>query len=311
MVNRTRFFSSILLLLLTIGYSCGQPAQESLRHASVIERINDLMISYYVFPDVAEQTAAHLNKKLEQGTFDHINSSLELAEKLTEEVQFVNHDKHMRIMPRNRNSSSAIRTSPPDNGGFKNSSILEGNIGYIDMRGFYRVTDGAPAADRIMRNMEAADAIIIDLRKNGGGSPEMVQYLCSYFFDEKIHLNSLYWREGDRLQEFWTLDNVGGLKRPDVPLYILTSSYTFSGAEEFCYNMKTQNRATLIGEATGGGANPGDVMTINSELEIFIPTGRAINPVTKTNWEGKGVTPDIEVQADEALETALRLIRGF
>ena len=310
MANRTRFILPLFLIFLTIGFSCGQPSMESYRHAAVIERINDLMVSYYVFPEIAIQTATHLSNQLEAGEFEQISSMQELADKLTREVQSVNHDKHMRIMPRNRHSSGSTRPEPPDNGGFNEYEILDGNIGYIDMRGFYRMRDGAPAADRIMKILVGTDAIIIDLRRNGGGSPEMVQYLCSYFFDEKIHLNSLYWRQGDRLQEFWTLDKVSGKKRPDVPLYILTSGYTFSGAEEFCYNMKTRNRATLIGEVTGGGANPGDVMTINSELEIFIPTGRAINPVTQTNWEGTGVMPDVEVDADEALETALEIIQG-
>ena len=135
----------------------------------------------------------------------------------------------------------------------------------------------------------------------------MVQYLCSYFFKEKTHLNSLYWRRGDQTQEFWTLDQVNGDKMPDVPLYVLTSNYTFSGAEEFSYNMQTRKRATLVGETTGGGANPGDMFPLNEKLAVFIPTGRAINPVTKTNWEGTGVVPEVKTSADNALDKALEL----
>jgi len=136
----------------------------------------------------------------------------------------------------------------------------------------------------------------------------MVQFLCSYLFGERTHLNSLYFRDGNRTQEFWTHD-VPGTRMPDVPVFVLTSSTTFSGAEEFCYNLHTRKRATIVGEITRGGANPGNLFPINAQLEIFIPTGRAINPVTGSNWEGTGVTPHVAVAADAALDKALELAR--
>ncbi len=137
----------------------------------------------------------------------------------------------------------------------------------------------------------------------------MVQYLCSYFFDQKIHLNSIYSRLNNSTREFWTID-VNGEKRPAIPLFVLTSSRTFSGAEEFSYNMQTQKRATIIGETTGGGANPGGYFPVNNELSIFIPTGKAINPVTNTNWEGVGVKPDIAVPVNDALNKAIELAKA-
>ena len=135
----------------------------------------------------------------------------------------------------------------------------------------------------------------------------MVQYLCSYFFDKKVHLNSLYWREGNVTNEFWTLDKVGGKKMPDVPLFVITSNRTFSAAEEFSYNMQTQKRATLVGQTTGGGANPGGTRPINQNLSVFIPTGRAINPITNTNWEGVGVIPEESTTEEKAYETTYDL----
>jgi C-terminal processing protease CtpA/Prc len=119
-----------------------------------------------------------------------------------------------------------------------------------------------------------------------------------------VHLNDLYWRTGDRTQQFWTLPYVPGKRYVDKDVYVLTSKQTFSGAEEFTYNLKNLKRATIIGETTGGGAHPGGVFRINEHFQIFIPTGRAINPITKTNWEGTGVKPDIEVAAELALKTA-------
>jgi tetratricopeptide (TPR) repeat protein len=193
--------------------------------------------------------------------------------------------------------------------GFREVKRFDGNIGYFDLRSFAPLFDGGAVADHYMALLADSDAIIVDLRKNGGGSPAMVQYLCSYFFDKKVHLNSLYYREGDRTEEFWTLERVEGKKMPDVPLYVLTSSYTFSGAEEFSYNMQTQKRATLVGETTGGGANPGGSFPLGGQLGVFIPTGKAINPITGTNWEGIGVVPEVKTSADEALDKALELAK--
>ncbi|MEO1257788.1 MAG: S41 family peptidase [Bacteroidota bacterium] len=287
-----------------------------------IAGLNELMIDFYVFPDVAQKTADHLNKKLQAGHFDQFNTLEAFAESLTEEVQSINKDKHMRIRPvppyvAKENTPESmmeerlhrIERSRRGNYGFAEAKKLEGNVGYFDLRGFAGVEKGGPMADSYMHLLSTSDAIIVDLRKNGGGSPAMVQYLCSYFFDEKVHLNSLYWREGDHTQEYWTLDEVGGKKMPDVPLFVLTSSRTFSGAEEFSYNMQTQKRATLVGETTGGGANPGGTRNINKKLMVFIPTGRAINPITKTNWEGVGVVPEVKTTSEEALDKAHELAK--
>lgn len=115
----------------------------------------------------------------------------------------------------------------------------------------------------------------------------------------------MYWREGNRTEQFWTQDWVPG-KRFDAkkPVYVLTSRRTFSGAEEFSYNLKNLKRATLIGETTGGGAHPGDMVKVAPHFQVFIPGGRAISPITKTNWEGTGVEPDVKVAADDALRVA-------
>lgn len=135
----------------------------------------------------------------------------------------------------------------------------------------------------------------------------MIKFILSYFFDKPTHLNDLYWRNGDRTEEFWTNEKVDGVKMSDVPVFVLTSKETFSGGEEFTYNVQTQKRGLIIGEVTGGGANPGGMFPAGNGIAVFIPTGRAINPITKTNWEGVGVKPDIEVPADDALEEAIAL----
>jgi predicted negative regulator of RcsB-dependent stress response len=165
-------------------------------------------------------------------------------------------------------------------------------------------------ADLAMKFLATADALIIDLRHNGGGNPDLIQYLCSYLFEKPTHINSLYYRAANQTTDFITFEKVDGKKMHDIPLFLLTSAQTFSGGEEFAYDIQTQKRGTLIGEVTGGGANPGGMFPVTGALAIFIPTGRAINPVTKTNWEGVGVVPEIKCSADQALETALPLARA-
>ena len=288
----------------------------------VIESLSRLMNNHYVFPDVAKQTEEHLKTQLIEGYFDQFENDEDFANALTESVQSVNKDKHMRIRVNKQYEAPKqtpermieeqldwIDQSRRNNAGFVDVKILDENVGYLDLRGFAGMEIGKPVADAYMKLMSRTDAVIIDLSKNGGGSPAMVQYLCSYFFDKKLHLNSLYWREGDRTDEFWTLEQVGGTKMPDVPLFVITSNRTFSGAEEFSYNMQTQKRATLVGQTTGGGANPGGGFNINENLTVFIPTGRAINPITKTNWEGVGVIPEVEASADGAFDKAYELAK--
>ncbi len=281
-------------------------------------RIND----YYVEPDLALKVSEHLEKRHAEGHFDDVSDATRFAESLTKEVQSISKDKHMLIRPvtqfqeprsgstedflaRHRAQVSRDRENA---GGVREVSFLEGNVGYLDIRSFAQLHVGRDYTDSSMKLLSGSDAIIIDLRENGGGYPEMVQYLCSYFFGERVHLNSLYWREGDRTQEFWSLEVVGR-KMPKVPLFVLTSEKTFSAAEEFSYNMQSQKRATLIGQTTKGGANPGRIMRLNDKLEAIIPVGKALNPITKTNWEGVGVVPDIQTSLENTLEKAHELAK--
>lgn len=142
-------------------------------------------------------------------------------------------------------------------------------------------------------------------RDNGGGSPGMVAFVSSYLFDKRTHLNDLWTRRTKETKQFWTRDTVPGRRFGGTkPVYVLTSAHTFSGAEEFTYNLKNLKRATIIGEVTGGGAHPVAGHRIDEHFMIGVPFTRAINPITHTNWEGVGVKPDIAVPANEALETA-------
>ncbi|MDT5268928.1 MAG: hypothetical protein QOH49_1114 [Acidobacteriota bacterium] len=285
---------------------------------NLLQRLGDI----YVFPDTAAKMERAVRERLDKGEYDKLTSAKQFAEKLTADIQEVSHDKHLRV----RYSSQPIpeRAGGPHepsaeereqfrremsriNYGFQKVERLPGNIGYVEFRGFFDPEGGAETVASVFNFLANTDAIIFDLRKNGGGDPKMVALICSYLFGaEPVHLNDLHWRDGkgERVEEFWTLKNVSGKRYAGKDVYVLTSSYTFSGAEEFSYNLKNLKRATLVGETTGGGANPGGGNRLSAHFGAFIPTGRAVSPVTKTNWEGTGVEPDVKVPADQALKTA-------
>ena len=255
------------------------------------------------------------------GAYANVSSAKELAKTLTGHLQEVSRDRHLRVLYSAEPLSETKQRGPsPEqvarrveflrsvNFGFEKAEVLPGNVGYLEMRVFAAGPEAEAAADAAMSRLADTDALIVDLRRNGGGDPAMVARVSSYLFERPTHLNSLYWREGDRTEEFWTTKEVAGKRfGQGKPVFVLTSRRTFSGAEEFSYNLKALKRATLVGETTGGGAHPGGPQRIHDHFSVWVPSGRAINPVTKTNWEGTGVVPDVAVPADQALERALAL----
>lgn len=321
--RKTSFFpvcSFLAIIVLCTGNLLAQDGETELSRSEInefVEKASQYLIEDYVFKDIGEEVAEHITRRLKEGAYDTISTKVSFASVMTDEIQSISHDKHMRVRLRQQRQPIYSNSDPlvdqylqtlqghDENFGFLKVEVIENNIGYVDFRYFASPSQAEDRVAAVMAFLKYANALIFDVRQNGGGNPEMVQLICSYLFNKKIHLNSLYWREGDRIVEYWTLDEVDGDKMPELPVYVLTSNRTFSGAEEFTYNLKTRKRATIIGETTGGGANPGGVRSITEHFGLFIPTGRAINPVTGTNWEGTGVEPDIKVSADSALVVAL------
>ncbi len=262
----------------------------------------------YVFPEVAAKMEKSIRTRHKSAEYEALASSHEFAKALTGHLQEISRDKHLRVT---YGSPLQRRPGAPRfaNHGYEKVEKLPGNIGYLELRTFMGAgPEAEAAAAKAMSDLADADALIVDLRANGGGSPHMVALVSSYLFDQPTHLNSLYWREGDRTDEFWTTKEVTGKRfGQSKPVYVLTSKRTFSGAEEFSYNLKNLKRATLVGETTGGGAHPGAIRELAGEFAMFVPTGRAISPITKTNWEGTGVVPDVETTADDALDRAKAL----
>ncbi|MEO6154352.1 MAG: S41 family peptidase, partial [Thermomonas sp.] len=292
------------------------PADAATRKA-VIDELSSQLNTYYVFPDVAAQLATSLAGKEASGGYADAKDSKTFADALTNDLRtlgndshfFVGYDPGFRAPPPNAMPDTATLEAMHQeisNHGFGIDSVkrLPGNVGYLELRGFGPTAMVGAAISGAMTVLSGTDALILDLRRNGGGEPETVAYLMSHFFapgDER-HLNDLYFRNGDKTRQYWTSASVS--PHYTRPVYVLTSGRTFSGGEECAYDFQTQKRAKIVGETTGGGANPGDGYAIAKGYAAFIPNGRAINPITKTNWEHVGVKPDISVPAADAQKVA-------
>lgn len=284
----------------------------------VIDRAAALLNENYVFPETAKKMEAALRERQKAGEYDSITNGDDFAEKLTADLRAVSKDRHLGV----NFSPAALPKQPPSGGpdpaamrrqmermncGFEKAERLPPNIGYLKFNMFARPDICGPTASAAMNFLGNVDALIIDLRENGGGDPKMVAYISSYLFEEKTHLNDLYHRKENRTEEFWTNPDVPGKRLAGKPVFVLTAKRTFSGAEEFAYNLKNLKRATIIGETTGGGAHPVSGHRIDDHFMIGVPFARAINPISKTNWEGTGVEPDVKAAAAEALEVAKKM----
>jgi len=287
--------------------------------AETIDSVASQLEAVYVYPDVARKMEKLVRQNFKQGKYDTLTNPIVFVATLAEDLRSVSHDRHLsaRYSPDLAAQYATADTLTDsvrqveaeqlrfDNYGFYRVERLPGNIGYLDFRYFDGAGEAGPTAVAAMNFLANCDALIFDMRRNGGGDPSMIQLISSYLFDEPKHLNSFYIRAKDTIQQFWTSAYVPGKRMSNADVYVLTSSSTFSGAEEFTYNLKNMKRATIIGETTGGGAHPVEAHAfLNLNVEIGVPYGRAINPITNTNWEGVGVKPDIEVPADQALTVA-------
>lgn len=317
---------SLALALVISGVSLVQSPQASATFVLTPEirkqTLNELFTALsnrYVEEGTAKKIVADLKKRLGNGEFDKIDSGQEFAVKINEIMKGLVTDAHLRFrfserpLPKRERPSEAspeeIKRAEEEtrfvNAGFEKVERLRGNVGYIKFNHFDDPANVKRPMAAAMTFLANTDALIIDLRENGGGDPAGVQLVCSYLFSEKpVHLNSLFFREGNRTIDFWTLAQVDGPRYLDRDVYVLTSKRTGSGAEECSYNLKNLKRATLVGSSTWGGANPGGVVRLGDHFSCFIPVGKAINPYTKTNWEGTGVKPDIDIDPAKALKHA-------
>ncbi|WP_116107306.1 S41 family peptidase [Lewinella sp. IMCC34191] len=314
----------VLLIILssTVKVEAQNLTNESKRH--IIDAISFHLKDKYVFPDIALSMEADLLKRWQVGEYDHIVDKNIFADSLKNHLYMVSKDKHIGVSY-NEVMASRLREPKEDpteefnrindrvrkfNYGFEELKIMEGNVGYLKLGGFAPTKYAGKTASSAMQFLSNSDALIVDLRDNMGGDDSMIQLLISYLYSEKpVRLNNFYHKEGDETTQLWTLPYVEGSRMPDIPVYVLINEKTISAGEEFAYDLKHLKRAKIIGETSAGAANFGEEFVVYGDFIAWIPTGRAINPITKTNWEGKGVEPHINVKSVDALDTAYQLAK--
>jgi hypothetical protein len=290
-----------------------------------IDAISEGLTEYYVYPDVAAKMIQAIRDHQKHGNYNSIVDGNEFADALSRDLRDVSQDKHLfvgydpYILPTQSAPSDEPRQPSPadearframlehDNCTFSKVEILNHNIGYIKFGAFPDPNICGPTVVAAMNFVAHTDALIFDLRENHGGDPSMVDFMVSYLFREPTHINDLTNRHDNETHQYWTLPWIPGPRFIDQPVYVLTSHETFSGGEEFTFDLKTQKRGTIVGETTGGGAHPVRGMPAGDHFTIGVPFGRPINPITKGDWEGKGVEPDVKVSAVDALITAEKL----
>ncbi|WP_328827767.1 S41 family peptidase [Streptomyces sp. NBC_00252] len=285
-----------------------------LQPAPVIDETARLLTEHYVFPDIAEQLAALLRRRLSEGAYD-VDDAEEFARLVTADLQSANGDRHLRLkhhadpVPPKQGAANlaAIRRDFDTSlGGAPRVELLNGGVAVLELAPMlFPLEWAAEPLSAALTLASRAQALIIDLRANRGGDPDAVAFVCSYLLDERTHLNSMYWRAGDRTEQSWSLPHVPGTRFGGTkPLYVLSSTDTFSAAEELAYDLQQLGRATVVGERTRGGAHPCEGWTVHPHLEATVPVGRAVNPVSGTNWEGTGVQPDVPCAAADSLTQA-------
>lgn len=312
----------VLFTSLVVGFVKAQVTafQKNAMIDSTIKTLNE----QYIFPEVAKQIESFLHNQQQDKVYDTITSGDVFAQKLSDDLKSVSKDKHLNVgyspevIP--YEAPGDMMTIPEKeklsysnmlrhvNYGIRKTEVLKGNIGYMDIDFFCDPVFAGDTYAAMMNYFAHTEALIIDLRKcSGSRSPEALPFFCSYFFENPVHLNDVYFRKTDTYRQWWTYSYVPGKKYLNKPVYILTSNSTFSGGEELAYDFKNLKRATVIGQRTGGGANPGGFMRITDHFVLFVPFGRAINPITKTNWEEVGVEPDTVIHTSLALFKAQQL----
>jgi len=318
---------SAVLTILLVFFSFGTFAssKETSMSAGEIEQLSKSIAKTlqeeYIFPEVAQKITGLLEANVNSGEYLKYHTPQKLSMRLTSDIRSINNDVHLNLSytPPNMSgrkmirrggsgakiSKQAMNALKRKNFGFESVKILEGNIGYINLTAFVNPDYAGETAVAAMQFLSSSDAIIFDLRENRGGAGEMYQLLASYLFDEgPVQLNEIYWAKEDKRYQTWTLPHVPGNRFPNKDVYILTSANTGSAAEVFSYSLKHYDRATIVGETTVGAANPVSPTKISDTFTVWLSKGEAKNPVTKTNWEGKGVQPHVKTTKEAALSTA-------
>jgi hypothetical protein len=305
----------------TAAFGQFSPNQQDLQISSdektqLIDTILKAVKTSYVFPEISLEIETAILKNQRKGGYNKIRSSKEFADTITNQLALISNDKHLHVLFSHDTVQQKTDKEPPlpdfiktfavqNNFGFNKLDILDGNIGYMNILGFFPLDEATNKAIASLDYLSNTQALIIDLRENTGGVGALANFVLSYFFDQRpVNLLEVVFRKDNRVEQSWTSFYIPGKRYTGKSVYVLTSSETFSAGEAFAYILQSYKKATIIGEQTGGGANVGDLIRLNDHFVMNLPIGRPVSPITKTNWEGVGVKPDIEISKEKALAIA-------
>ncbi|MCX4808464.1 S41 family peptidase [Streptomyces sp. NBC_01214] len=290
------------------------PTLTSLQPAPVVEELARLLAAHYVFPELGQELAGLVRDRLAAGAYD-VATPEELGRVVTADLQSRNGDRHLRLkyhadrVPEEQGAAMLAemrRDFEASLGGVTRLEMLDSGVAVLELTpNLFPLEWAAEPLGAALAVASRARALILDLRRNLGGSPDTVAFVCGHLLDERTLLNTMHWREGDRREQSWSPAYVPGPRfGGEKPVYVLTSPRTFSAAEELAYDLQQLGRAVVVGETTRGGAHPREGWTLHPHLEASIPVGRSVNPVSGTNWEGTGVVPDLPCPTADALARA-------
>ena len=313
-------FLAAALLPLASPCTAQEPAKPPLdqqHQRQLIERISIVLNERYVFPDTARLMMAALANAERRGAFIGRSTPEAFAHSVTTLLRSISHDGHLWIevspgeypepieRPDPQADEARRRRLSASNFGIPQVEILPGNVGYLQVHQFVTPELSTNAAAVAFEFLANADALILDLRGSGGGSPDMVALIASYLFGETpVHLFDIYRRPQDRRDEYWTDRFAPRLRFPHQPVYVLTDARLFSAGEGLAYTLQDLRRATVVGEKTAGGAHPGSFHRLSEDLVMFVAEARVTSAASGKNWQGVGVVPDVEITTALALDTA-------
>jgi hypothetical protein len=331
-VIKTFAFTAFVVLFTLLSFAPASRAQfaqpgelpkiDAATRAAIVDSITAAIDSVYVLEEPAKRIVAGLRQNLANGDYDNLTDPAEFAERLYNDAQAINHDGHFRIVAMPPLDPAVVAAQkdedPADverhrrfyrerNYGFKSAEIFPGGIGYLRFDQFADGDEAYETAAAAMNFLANSNALILDLRNNGGGSAAMIRFICGYLFEETAHLINWDVRAEKKTVQSYSADYVPGKRMIKQPVYVLTSNRTFSAAEEFTFDLKNLERATIVGDTTGGGGHTVASYVFDFDgfrMGIRIPHGRAYNPKNNEGWEGVGVIPHIAVPEEQALDAA-------
>ena len=303
-------------LLISSCRSAGEPepaapqAPGAARVSETVEGVSAIVEREYFAADTASRIAQMLRAPESNRRYTGAMTDESLATLLTADLYAATNDKHLAVRVvaqrpvESRNEDSRAADVLRTNAGIRRAEILAGNVGYLEITAFFHPEEAGEAIGAAMRRLRSASALIIDLRENGGGSPETVALVASYLFDAAdLALFDIVPREGNA-KTYKTTPVDPSDRNASRPLFLLTSARTFSGGEGLAFILQERHRGEVIGETTAGAANPGRPYSVGDRFEVVVPNGQVRTTATGRNWEGAGVIPDVPAPAADALRVA-------